>query len=84
MLPDKLLEELHQLSRSEKLRAVKFLVNELAAEELDFDTPDGLAAGFRTSWGQAMREETRPVSELWAEPLVEEARKLIVGLEDKC
>ncbi len=67
MLPDRLLDELHKLSRSEKLRAMQFLVNELAAEEPDFDTSEGLAAGFRASWGQAMRGETRPINELWDE-----------------
>lgn len=34
MLSNELLQELHQLSRSEKLRIVQMLVNELAEEEL--------------------------------------------------
>jgi hypothetical protein len=34
MLSNELLQELHQLSRSEKLRVVQMLVNELAEEEI--------------------------------------------------
>ena len=46
---------------------MQFLVNELAAEELDFDTKEGIAAGLRESWRQAMTGETRPISDLWDE-----------------
>lgn len=34
-------------------------------EELDFDTQEGLEAGFREGWRQAMNGETIPLSEVW-------------------
>jgi hypothetical protein len=34
-------------------------------EEFDFDTHDGVMAGLRESWHQAMTGDTRPISELW-------------------
>jgi hypothetical protein len=34
-------------------------------EEYDFDTKEGILAGLRESWHQAMTGNTRPVSELW-------------------
>ncbi len=36
-----------------------------AQEELDFDTKEGILAGLRESWHQAMTGDTRPISELW-------------------
>ncbi len=39
MLSTELLTELHSLSRAEKLRAVQFLVNELAVEEESLMAP---------------------------------------------
>jgi hypothetical protein len=35
------------------------------ADDLDFDTQEGVIAGFRESWKQAMRGDVRPISELW-------------------
>lgn len=34
-------------------------------EEYDFDTKEGILAGLRESWHQAMTGNTRPISELW-------------------
>ena len=34
-------------------------------EGYDFDTKEGILAGLRESWHQAMTGNTRPVSELW-------------------
>jgi hypothetical protein len=34
-------------------------------EEFDFDTQEGLEAGFREGWRQAMNGETIPLSEVW-------------------
>jgi len=58
MLSDKLLDELHRLSRTEKLRVVQLLVNELAEEETllipgaeyPIYTPLGNEAAAQTLW----------------------------------
>jgi hypothetical protein len=39
MLSDDLIRELHKLSRTEKLRAMRILVDDLAAEEEPFFSP---------------------------------------------
>jgi hypothetical protein len=35
------------------------------ADDLDFDTQDGVMAGLREGWRQAMNDETIPLSEVW-------------------
>ncbi len=35
------------------------------ADDLDFDTQEGIMAGLRESWKQAMNDDVRPISELW-------------------
>jgi hypothetical protein len=37
MTVNELLSQLHNLSRGEKLKVIKFLVNDLETEDLDFD-----------------------------------------------
>jgi hypothetical protein len=37
------------------------------AEEFDFETREGLVAGLRESFHQAVKGNTRPISELWDE-----------------
>jgi len=41
MLSDKLLSELHELSRADKLRAMSYLVNELSQEEPELTLTPG-------------------------------------------
>jgi hypothetical protein len=35
------------------------------ADEFDFDTQEGIMAGLREGWRQAMNDETIPLSEVW-------------------
>jgi hypothetical protein len=50
MLSNELLAELHRLNRTEKLRVVQLLVNELAAEETSFLT-EGVEYPIYTPYG---------------------------------
>ena len=65
ILSHKFLEQLHKLNRTDKLRVIQLLANDLVAEEAVSPEKAELLNDLRESIGEAMTGQTVPVSELW-------------------